>query len=337
MKGSLETRIGLFVALAMIAGVLAIELAGELNFMKKGFSLRSYFDSAGDLKEGDPVKLGGIPVGSVSRIGWSDQQPGKVEVVLQIEKGAPIKTDSTAEIRFQGLLGSQFVSLSFGSAAAPLADENAVLTSKYLPDLGDLMERMESVAGGVENMTKSFSGDSFGDLLAPLADFVKENTPRLTRTLENVEKVSFTISNGEGTMGKLIMQDSLFTETMDLVKSLESTFDKTGNNLDLALSEARETLKDARSVMQDVKNGEGTLGQLMTQKKLYHEMEKSMTNLREILEKINQGNGSVGQLVNDQVFFNNLKLTLQKIEKATETLEDTGPLNVINTIAGRLF
>lgn len=337
MKGSLETRIGIFVALAMIAGVLSIELAGELSFFRKGYSVRTYFDDAGELKVGDPVKLGGIPVGAISSIGWSEQQPGKVEIVLELNEGAPVKTDSQAEIRFQGLLGSQFIAISFGSPAAPLIDSNAILETRDLPDLGDIMERMESVAVGVEKMTKTFSGDSFADLLAPLADFVKENSPRLTKTVQNVETISNTIANGEGTIGKLINDDSLYSETMAMIGNLETTFDKAGKNVDLALEDARSVLGDARGVMADVRNGEGTLGQLLTQKKLYQEMETSMTSLREILEKINQGNGSVGQLVNDQLFFNNLKLTLQKIEKATETLEDTGPISVINNVAGSLF
>jgi tRNA A58 N-methylase Trm61 len=43
------------------------------------------------------------------------------------------------------------------------------------------------------------------------------------------------------------------------------------------------------------------------------------------------------QLINDDAFLRNLKLTLQKVEKATETLEDAGPLQVIGTAAGSIF
>lgn len=330
MKGSLETKIGIFVVLALIAGVLSIELAGELSFFKKGYTVRTYFDDAGDLKSGDPVKVGGIPVGAVKSIGWSEQNPGKVEITLRINEGVPIKTDSVAQIRFQGLLGSQFIALSFGSPKAPKIDDNAILESQDLPDLGDLMERMESVASGVENMTKTFSGDSFADLLAPLSDFVRENSPRLTTTVKNVESISNSIAEGKGTIGKLITDDQLYTETMEMLSNMETTFDKAGKNIEAVLS-------DAQTILADVKDGEGTLGQLLTQKKLYEEMESSMSALKEILEKINTGSGSVGQLVNDETFFKNLKITLQKIEKATESLEDTGPLSIINNAASSLF
>ena len=47
--------------------------------------------------------------------------------------------------------------------------------------------------------------------------------------------------------------------------------------------------------------------------------------------------GSVGQLVNDDTFLKNAKLSLQKLDKATEGLEDQGPLSVLGIVAGSLF
>jgi phospholipid/cholesterol/gamma-HCH transport system substrate-binding protein len=55
------------------------------------------------------------------------------------------------------------------------------------------------------------------------------------------------------------------------------------------------------------------------------------------LQKVNNGQGSVGKLVNDQEFYRNAKLTLQKLDKATEGLEDQGPLSVLGIVANNLF
>jgi phospholipid/cholesterol/gamma-HCH transport system substrate-binding protein len=62
-----------------------------------------------------------------------------------------------------------------------------------------------------------------------------------------------------------------------------------------------------------------------------------MTNLKEILQKINQGKGSVGILVNDASFLKNAQLSLQKLDKATEGLEDQGPLSVLGMAITHLF
>jgi phospholipid/cholesterol/gamma-HCH transport system substrate-binding protein len=64
---------------------------------------------------------------------------------------------------------------------------------------------------------------------------------------------------------------------------------------------------------------------------------ETMANLKEITGKINKGDGTVGKLINDQEFYRNAKLTLQKVDKATEGLEDQGPLSVLGILVGQLF
>ena len=78
---------------------------------------------------------------------------------------------------------------------------------------------------------------------------------------------------------------------------------------------------------------QGTLGKLVTDDTLYNATTASMTNLNQILQRINQGQGTIGKLVNDQEFYKNAKLTLQKLDKAADGLEDTGPLSVIGIMA----
>jgi phospholipid/cholesterol/gamma-HCH transport system substrate-binding protein len=90
-------------------------------------------------------------------------------------------------------------------------------------------------------------------------------------------------------------------------------------------------------MIEGVQSGKGTLGLLLKDDKLYTETSTAMTNLREIMQKINRGQGSVGRLVNDESLFKNAKLTLQKLDKATESLEDQGPLSVLGMAVGTLF
>jgi phospholipid/cholesterol/gamma-HCH transport system substrate-binding protein len=94
---------------------------------------------------------------------------------------------------------------------------------------------------------------------------------------------------------------------------------------------------EARKIIGEVEAGRGTIGKLVKDEALYSETTVSMTNLREILQKINQGEGTIGKLVNEQEFYKNAKLTLQKVDKATEGLEDQGPLSVLGILAGSLF
>ena len=59
--------------------------------------------------------------------------------------------------------------------------------------------------------------------------------------------------------------------------------------------------------------------------------------MREIMEKINKGKGTAGMLVNDDSLFKNARATLQKVDNATETMEDQGPISVIGVMFNGLF
>jgi phospholipid/cholesterol/gamma-HCH transport system substrate-binding protein len=105
------------------------------------------------------------------------------------------------------------------------------------------------------------------------------------------------------------------------------------NNFGGMAEDARALMGDARTVVADLRAGKGTLGKLTTDTALYDSMASTMTNLNQIMTKINKGEGTVGKVINDDSLLNNAKLTLQKIDKATETLEDQGPLAILSLLA----
>jgi phospholipid/cholesterol/gamma-HCH transport system substrate-binding protein len=204
--------------------------------------------------------------------------------------------------------------------------EGDVIQTEQTPDFSAVMKKIDSVASGVENLTKSFTGDKIDNLLGPFTDFLKANRVPLTATIANLQAISSQISQGKGTVGKIIMDQSLYDSALGAVSNLDNT-----------AFQIKMTIEDAHKVIDQVNAGQGTIGRLVKDEALYRETTASMTNLREILQKINQGNGTVGKLVNDQEFYKNAKLTLQKLDQATEGLEDQGPLSVLGTAVTKLF
>jgi phospholipid/cholesterol/gamma-HCH transport system substrate-binding protein len=330
MKNSLETRLGIFFALALFVAALLMEMVGSPDFFKPGYLVKARFNSIQDLKVGDPVKMAGVPIGRVKNIQLAED---KVEVTMKLRKEAKVKTDSKASVRFMGLMGQNFVAVDFGSASAPEATANTLLQTVEQGDLNSLMVKLEGVATGVEGLTKNFSGENFSNLLGPFTDFLKENSPRLTAILGNLQIISGQIAKGEGTVGKLINDDTLYNKAVATVDNLNATT----KDLKPLFDDAKVTLGEAKNTMAGINRGEGSLGKLLKDEKLYTETTTAMSNLREILQKINQGQGSVGKLVNDDTLFNNAKMTLQKVEKATDGLEDQGPLSVLGIAVNTLF
>lgn len=343
MKNTLETRLGLFFALAMIAAFILFEMIGASSLFKRNYELNGRFANIQELKVGDPVKMAGVEVGRVDKIGFEND---KVKVTMKINEGVPVKTDSKATIKFAGLMGQNFVAINLGSA--PTSFENgANIETVEQADISAILAKLDNVATGIENVTKSFSGDSLQNVLGPMTDFLKDNNPKITAILGNLQNISTQMAEGKGTVGKLLNDESLFNDAKSAVNTLNTTAEDIKvaigeartivGNANRALGQAEGALVDARKVVSDINEGKGSLGKMMKDETLYNETTTAMVNLKEILQKINQGQGSVGKLVNDEAFYKNVKMTLQKVEKATEGLEDTGPLSVLGTAVNSLF
>jgi len=324
MKNTLETRLGIFVALAVIALVVIFEVIGGPDYFKKGYRLQARYINVQDLKVGDPVKMAGVQIGQVGSIRLKDE---RVNVILKITNpDAEVKADSVATVKFTGLMGQNYVSIDFGKPDSPRLLDNQTISTAEQADLSKLMAKLDNVATGVENLTKSFTGDKIDNLLGPFTDFLKQNGPNLTTTISNIQSVSSQIAKGEGTVGKLIFEDSLYNNALGAVTNLQE-----------ATAEIKTTIAEARKVVDQINAGQGTVGKLVKDEKLYNETTESITNLKEILQKINRGEGSIGPLVNDPSFYKNAKMSLQKIDKATEGLEDQGPLSILGIAVKGLF
>src|SRR5437762_13099467 len=132
MKNSLETRIGIFVALTALAAVFILEMLGGVERFTRGRHLFARFNAVQELKVVDRVQMAGVEVGRVEKIELEENE-NTVRVTMKIRKSAPIKTDSLATVKFAGLLGQNFVSINFGSPPAPLAVDGAILSTTEQP------------------------------------------------------------------------------------------------------------------------------------------------------------------------------------------------------------
>lgn len=115
-RSVIEILVGLF----MIAGILALvflafRVSGLTEYSNRhNYVVYAEFDNIGDLKARAPVTIGGVRIGQVGDI-TLDKQTFRAKVSLLIsDKFNDIPTDSTAGILTQGLLGSNYISLTPG-------------------------------------------------------------------------------------------------------------------------------------------------------------------------------------------------------------------------------
>ncbi len=330
MKESVESKLGLFFALAVVLALIILEYLGSFGFLQRGYHLHALFKNVQDLKIGDNVKMAGVHVGRVENIVLTNAD---VDITMNLRRDVDVRTDSKASISFTGLMAQNYVAINFGTPAAPKAEEGAYLQAVEQPDLGQLFAKMDKVATGVENLTRSFSGEKLDNFIGPFTDFLKDNRTNLTATIGNIKMVSERIVQGQGTVGKLINEDTLYVSAQGVISNLQSV----GSDVKGVTADAHTVLTNANQIITDARGGRGTVGKLLTDDTLYRESTGSMTNLHSILNKIDHGQGTVGQLINDDTFLKGAKLSLQKLDKATESLEDTGPLSILGTMVSSLF
>lgn len=323
MKNTLETRLGLFFALALVVAFIVMEMVGSFDFLKPGIRVRAQFATVQELNEGDPVKMGGKQIGRVELITLTNS---RVEVVLKLADTQNVHTDSQAAIRFSGLLGQNYVSLSFGSPTAPLAADNILLQSLEQPDFGTLMSKLDQAADGIEKFANSMPGDQIQDLLGVIMEFMKENRLRLSGIVSNAQVITDRVAAGEGTVGRLINDEALYASALATVTNFNTT-----------ATDIQAAIRDVTNVLHSVHHGTGTVGKLINDPALFDNLTNASADLSAILAKINRGTGTVGRIVNDETLYKNVRASLQKLDKATESLEDQGPLSIIGIAVGSLF
>jgi phospholipid/cholesterol/gamma-HCH transport system substrate-binding protein len=335
MRNTLETKLGIFFALTLIVAVIILEMVGVADFFKPGYHVSADFKTVQELKKGDLVKMAGVEIGRVDDIGLANE---KVRVTMKIKKEnnkrpIELKTDSKATIKFTGLLGQNFVAIEFGSPNAPRAVEGAILSTAEQPDLSAIMTKLDNVAGDIQGLTKSFTPDSLAPIFGPITDFMKNNSTNFSDILANTRAITEQVSNGRGTVGKLLYDDTLYNTALSAVVGLQAGTVE----LKSTVLEAKAMMTNANTVISQINAGEGTLGKLAKDETLYRETTLAMTNIRQIAEKMNKGQGTVGKLINDDSFYKNAKVSLQKLDKATEGLEDQGPLSILGIAVQSLF
>ncbi len=189
------TLVGGFVLLlgaALVAGVLW--LAAGVGGGKPTAPYQSIFtESVAGLNLDAPVKYLGVDVGKVKSIAIDPDNPRQVRLGLQIEQGTPVKQDSEAVLKSQGLTGIAYVELSGGSAGSPAlvaAADGQVPMIRSKPSLSARLENvMTTVLASVDRTSANLNA-----LLST------ENQAAIQRSLADASALLHTLAEQRGQM-----------------------------------------------------------------------------------------------------------------------------------------
>ncbi|SEG26191.1 MlaD family protein [Flavobacterium urumqiense] len=234
-ESGFQWKLGMFVIIGLVLFVSTIYFVGkQKNLFGSTFNLKSNFKSVSGLEIGNNVRFAGINIGTVSDIQLKTDSSVVVVFVIKDEVRKFIKTDATASIGSDGLMGDKVLTISPGIASTKIVEDNDLIASKIPID-------MEDVMGSVKK-----SVDNAGIITAQLAQF------------------TYNMNNGNGTLSKLMTDKEMAGSIKKSLLNLETTsnefasFTNKMNNGDGALSKLVTDKKMGKMVDSTMKNIEET-------------------------------------------------------------------------------
>ncbi|MBI2359190.1 MAG: MCE family protein [Deltaproteobacteria bacterium] len=328
-RAGLKIRVGLFIIVSLvILGVIIFLMGKERRLFENRIPFEIQFSRTNGLREGAPISLTGVTVGSVESISFP-ADVGKSYVVVRIkvvgEVAPRIREDMVARIRTQGLLGDKFIELSGGSMRSEpvspggrIASIDPIDYEGLLGERGDVIQNFTEVASSLKNILKSIEkGDGpLGELVAP------DRKGRWAETAENLRTASASLKSilssverGEGVIGKLVRGGPA---EQAMVEDLQA-----------GLRQFRTASESLRQIAEKVARGEGTLGTLIhdpdTGREVLASLRRSTANLERITYELRYGDGILKRLMTDRRYgervLANLERTSQDLAEITGKVE----------------
>ena len=267
-----EARVGAILIVGLIVLAYGVFRVGEvLDVFADRYTLYTLAPSANGLTAGSPVHLAGQRIGQIEDIRFLP--PGRqisgdnlvIELSISEEVKPQIRGNSIAFIRSVGLLGDKIIDIQPGTLAAAEMQPRDTLESDVSGDLDYI------IATGAQAL----------DSLLLLSADLRGLTQGLTR--------------GEGTMGKLLIDEQLYGQMVDATNEL-------------------------RAMMGTINRSDGTLNRLIHDPKLYEQFTGALMRVDALTASIAGGQGSLGKLVTTDSMYLSAAAILANADSAVMSL-----------------
>jgi phospholipid/cholesterol/gamma-HCH transport system substrate-binding protein len=196
-------RLGAFIfgtLLILAAGVFVI---GSKEYLfRSTYQLKAEFDNVAGLADGADVQVGGVHSGTVRSIALPHKPGDKVTVFMDLDDSTHeiIKQDSVASIETEGVLGNQFVAISFGSAGQADVKDGQIIQSEPPLVMADMLKKTSDIL-----------------------DSSQQAVDNATLVAAHLNSVSAKIDSGQGTIGALVNDRQLYNNLEQTTTAMQAT------------------------------------------------------------------------------------------------------------------
>jgi phospholipid/cholesterol/gamma-HCH transport system substrate-binding protein len=309
--------VGIFLVGGFLLFAFGLFLIGDRRqLFSESIELYAEFRNVSALKAGAPIRVSGMDAGEVQEITVPGGPEGKFRLRLRVlEKFRPIlRADSVVTIQTDGLVGNKILAIGPGTAQTPAVEPGATLPSREPFEFADLMQQasdsvesanrtMDEIRKGINESVETLSGmgTDATELIRDVGDQVQKITVSGNKIAQQVSTVIDGVQAGEGTIGKLLKDDQLYTS----IKSTVNEVEQTAENL-------KQTSEGLSQTISQVKSGQ-----------IVENLEQSVENVRDVtarakeaLAELKPKEGAGPGLTGD------LRQTIANAREATADLSD---------------
>src|ERR1700676_209031 len=200
---SRAARLGAFiiVALAILASGIFF-IGGKQYLFSSTYRLNTKFGSVVGLDSGADVRVGGVHSGSVRSVTLPSKPTDQITVAMDLDSSTHsiIKQDSVATLETEGLLGNEFIAISFGSANGPNVADGDTIGSEPPLEMSALFKKANV-----------------------LLDSSQAALANVTVASGNVSSITSKIDHGQGTIASLINDKKIYTQLDQTTAGLRDT------------------------------------------------------------------------------------------------------------------
>lgn len=245
--------IGSFTLLVVVLGVVFAIWLSKAQFEDDFTYYRLSFPAPiSGLGKASRVRFNGIDVGEVTDIRIDGERPDRVRVIIRIDSGTPVRTDSIGRVELTGLAGTSIVQISGGSADAPLLRPEPGQNMAKIPARQSTVQQLFDNAPDLMNAVGALVNDARGA-------FSPANQQAIAGLLANLNTVSGVLADRKQAIGESVDNvrevtgelAELSQRLTQLAARLEGTTDKLNGTIDSANGLLSGDVKDIVSIARD--------------------------------------------------------------------------------------
>ncbi|MFN8032544.1 MAG: virulence factor Mce family protein [Mycobacterium sp.] len=249
-------KLAAFSFVLLLFTAIIVIVFGQFRF-DRTTAYTAEFSNASGLRDGEFVRAGGVEVGKVSNLKLVDGGR-RVLVTLNVDRTLPLYQSTTAQIRYQDLIGNRYVNLERGTGEGAdriLPPGGFIPMSRTQPALD-----LDALIGGFKPLFKALDPEKVNTIATSLVTVFQGQGGTINDILDQTAQLTSALADRDQAIGDVIT--NLNTVLATTVKH-EKEFDQTVNNLEVLITGLRNRADPLANATADISNAAGTLGDLL--------------------------------------------------------------------------